>query len=115
MPIGKNSLKRVANNGYSNVKSEAPDMENSVELPVPVEKPAAKSAKKAGSKKTETKAPAKKSSPKAKKEETVKVVETPPTLSPKEKKTASPKVKKAPAPAPKPYRNIGDPLPVWLL
>ena len=29
MPIGKNSLKRVANNGYSNVKTEAPDMENS--------------------------------------------------------------------------------------
>ena len=29
MPIGKNSLKRVANNGYSKVKTEAPDMENS--------------------------------------------------------------------------------------
>ena len=29
MPIGKNSIKRVANNGYSNVKTEAPDMENS--------------------------------------------------------------------------------------
>lgn len=30
MPIGKNAIKRVANNGYSNVKSSAPDMENSV-------------------------------------------------------------------------------------
>ena len=29
MPVGKNSIKRVANNGYSNVKTEAPDMENS--------------------------------------------------------------------------------------
>ena len=29
MPIGKNSIKRVANNGYSNVKSDAPDMQNS--------------------------------------------------------------------------------------
>ena len=30
MPIGKNALKRVTNNGYSNVKATAPDMENSV-------------------------------------------------------------------------------------
>ena len=29
MPIGKNSIKRVANNGYSAVKSNAPDMQNS--------------------------------------------------------------------------------------
>ena len=29
MPIGKNSLKRVTNNGYSKVASSAPDMENS--------------------------------------------------------------------------------------
>ena len=27
MPIGKNAIKRVTNNGYSSVKSEAPDME----------------------------------------------------------------------------------------
>ena len=32
MPIGKNSIKRVANNGYSAVKTSAPDMENSTEL-----------------------------------------------------------------------------------
>ncbi len=30
MPIGKNAIKRVTNNGCSNVKSSAPDMENSV-------------------------------------------------------------------------------------
>ena len=29
MPIGKNSIKRVANGGYANLKSTAPDMENS--------------------------------------------------------------------------------------
>ena len=29
MPIGKNAIKRVDNNGYSNVKTTAPDMENS--------------------------------------------------------------------------------------
>lgn len=29
MPIGKNAIKRVANNGYSKVKTSAPDMENS--------------------------------------------------------------------------------------
>ena len=30
MPIGKNAIKRVNNNGYSNVKTTAPDMENSI-------------------------------------------------------------------------------------
>ena len=29
MSIGKNAIKRVENNGYSKVKSVAPDMENS--------------------------------------------------------------------------------------
>ena len=29
MPIGTNAIKRVTNNGYSNVKTSAPDMENS--------------------------------------------------------------------------------------
>lgn len=36
MPIGKNAIKRVENNGYSNVVTSAPDMDNSViaeELP----------------------------------------------------------------------------------
>ncbi|MBR5140099.1 MAG: hypothetical protein IKV16_03500, partial [Clostridia bacterium] len=30
MPIGKNAIKRVVNNGYANLKNDAPDMENSV-------------------------------------------------------------------------------------
>ncbi len=29
MPIGKNAIKRVENNGYSKVKTDAPDMLNS--------------------------------------------------------------------------------------
>lgn len=29
MPIGKNAVKRVENNGYSKVQTSAPDMENS--------------------------------------------------------------------------------------
>ena len=51
MPIGKNAIKRVANNGYSNVKSTAPDMENSVVAEVkaapkkaPAKNPAPKAA-----------------------------------------------------------------------
>ena len=30
MPIGKNAIKRVENNGYSKVETNAPDMEHSV-------------------------------------------------------------------------------------
>ena len=73
MPIGKNAIKRVKNNGYSNVETSAPDMENSVIAnpdPQVVEKMvkpvAEKTAKKAPAKKSTTtkttakKAPAKK-------------------------------------------------------
>ena len=35
MPIGKNSIKRVENNGYTSTVSEAPDMENSREVTLP--------------------------------------------------------------------------------
>ena len=41
MPIGKNSISRVKKNGYTNVKTTAPDMEDSkikVEKPAPVSK-----------------------------------------------------------------------------
>ena len=63
MPIGKNAIKRVENNGYSNVKTEAPDMQNSnvIALPDPqvVEKLVQPTEKK-----TAKKAPAKKSASK---------------------------------------------------
>lgn len=76
MPIGKNAIKRVENNGYSNVKSSAPDMENSHVIAKPdeqvVEKLVAPVEKATEAKKTTTakkapakKAPAKKAAPKA--------------------------------------------------
>ena len=72
MPIGKNAIKRVENNGYSKVKTDAPDMENShvianpyvqvvEKMIAPVEKA---TAKKTAAKKTPAKKPAaKKASP----------------------------------------------------
>ena len=69
MPIGKNAIKRVENNGYSNVKTSAPDMENSSVIAKPDEQVVEKlitpveeaTAKKAAAKKpTAKKAPAKK-------------------------------------------------------
>ena len=79
MPIGKNAIKRVENNGYSKVKTSAPDMENShvitkpdkqvvEKIIAPVEKATAKKAvtKKAPAKKPAAKkAPAKKVTAKA--------------------------------------------------
>ena len=69
MPIGKIAIKRVENNGYSNVKTSAPDMENSSVIAKPDEQVVEKliapveeaTAKKATAKKTTVKkAPAKK-------------------------------------------------------
>ena len=69
MPIGKNAIKRVDNNGYSNVKTAAPDMENSHVIACPdqqvVEKlvaPVEQAAKKPAAKKTPAKKPAAKKS-----------------------------------------------------
>ena len=66
MPIGKNAIKRVENNGYSKVKTEAPDMENSNVIAKPDEQVVEKmvapveqaTAKKAPAKKTAAKKPA---------------------------------------------------------
>ena len=52
MPVGKNSLKRVTNSGYSKVKTEAPDMENSTVEALPKEEARTESAKKPAAKKT---------------------------------------------------------------
>ena len=128
MPIGKNAIKRVANNGYSSVKSDAPDMENSVVVeeksPVEEKKPTAKKTapKPAPKKKAEPKTEAKpKTAPKpkttaAKKPAPKKSMETEPELSPV--KTAE-KVVKKPAEESKQedngYINIGGVLPVHLL
>ena len=56
MSIGKSSIKRAANNGYSNVKSAAPDMLNS-EVVEEVKAPVVEEAK---APVAEVKAPAKK-------------------------------------------------------
>ena len=67
MPIGKNAIKRVENNGYSKVKTSAPDMENSHVIAKPdaqvVEKiiaPVEKETAKKAAAKAPAKAPAKK-------------------------------------------------------
>ena len=46
MSIGKNAIKRVENNGYTNVVTSAPDMENSVVKPAAESESPEKSAKK---------------------------------------------------------------------
>ena len=67
MPIGKNAIKRVENNGYSKVKTAAPDMENSSVITKPDEQVVEKliapveqktAAKKPAAKKTPAKKPA---------------------------------------------------------
>ena len=94
MAIGKNAIKRVENNGYSNVKTEAPDMENSNVIANPdvqvVEK-LVKPVAKATAKKTPAKAPAKKTTAK------------------------KPAVKKAPANDGFIRVSVGDNMPYYLL
>lgn len=104
MPIGKNAIKRVANNGYSNVKTSAPDMENSV-----VEE------KKSGAKKTPAKNPAPKAVTSGKKSSAVKSTKNP---APKavtaieeskktsEKKADAPKMASKPKSKPAPKTEI---------
>ena len=119
MPIGKNAIKRVSNNGYSNVKTTAPDMENSVVSEDAEQKALPK--KKPAQKKKETVAPAKakKAAPKkdaAKKsdEKTLpkKSMESEPELRPVrtlEKVTESvPSEKEG-------YTNLGKDMPYYLL
>lgn len=61
MSIGKSAIKRVENNGYSKVKSDAPDMQNSHVIAAPNEevmeklvKPVEKKTVKTQTKKTAT-------------------------------------------------------------
>ncbi len=103
MPIGKNSIKRVANNGYSNLASSAPDMENSIvceeekkaEMTAPVSKKEVKSEAAAPECKKETpkkcqKSTAKKPAPQ------------------KEIKAEEPTVEGD-------YINLGEQMPIYLL
>ena len=109
MPIGKNAINRVKNNGYSNVETSAPDMENSVIAnpdPQVVEKMV-----KPVEEKTAKKVPAKKTT--AKKAPEKKAEEAPAAEAPK---------KKAPAKKPAAKKTdgfkrveIGSQMPYYLL
>ncbi len=107
MPVGKNSLKRVTNSGYSNVKTNAPDMENSTVAEEP--KVNAPKAEASIAKKSVGKAPvSKKAAPKkptakptAKKAELKPATETAPIT--KESASSNSKI------------SIGDAMPVYLL
>jgi hypothetical protein len=105
MPIGKNSIKRVANNGYSKVSSSAPDMENSViEETKAAPKTKKPTTKKTTAKKSQTGTVAsKKSSPKTT-QKTAKEAQKTAPVSTYESASES-----------KQYVNIGDSLPVYLL
>lgn len=117
MPIGKNAIKRVTNNGYSKVETSAPDMENSV---INEEKEATAEKKKPTAKKTAVKKstefegilsePKKVSSKKTTTPK--KSMETEPELSPV--KTLE-KVAKAETRQGDGYVNIGGDMPYYLL
>lgn len=100
MPIGKNSIKRVANNGYSNVKTAAPDMENSTVTKAQTCAPATKSAEKKVSARP---APSERSSVSTAKK-TTKKAQKPAPVSTSEKTADT-----------KPYCNLGDEMPTYLL
>ena len=105
MSIGKNSIKRAVNNGYSNVKTAAPDMENSEVLtPVAPIAPEFAPTVKVPQKKTTAKKPA------ACKTTTQKAQ---PTVKTPAKRTATPK--KPVAKEEKSYVNVGGEMPFWLL
>lgn len=116
MAIGKNAIKRVANNGYSNVKSAAPDMENSE---VSVDKTAVSEKKTVKKATPKAAAPKKVTAPKAiapKKTAPKKSMESEPSLSPV--KTAEKVVKgsgKRTVKSAKSFFAVGDELPIYLL
>ena len=120
MPIGKNAIKRVTNNGYSSVKTSAPDMENSivaeekgnvaVEKAVKEKKVSTKKTSQAS--KTQTKAAETKKTGAKKVNTPQKSMEKEPDFSPV--KTAEKITKKA-SKKDKGYINIGDDLPYYLL
>ena len=120
MPIGKNALKRVTNNGYSNVTTSAPDMENSEPIvtteTVSEKKPAKKKAepKKSETKKVEVKA--KKTEPKAApKKSAAKKVEKVEKAEPEVKAETTPEVVKTSHPDGFVKISCGMDMPVYLL
>ncbi len=110
MPIGKNAIKRVESNGYSSVKTEAPDMENST-----VAEKNSTVAKKAPAPKKPGTAPKKvATAPKKVAPAPKKSVETEQELSPATAKRVTKKTAKAPKKECD-YIAIGEELPFYLL
>ncbi len=131
MPIGKSAIKRVSKNGYANIVSRAPDMEDSVSLKTEeAVKPKASAKAKTAATKTVAKSLAKGEKPAEKKaEKTTNIKNTPRPVSNKPqnvKKTETPEARKAPLPTPikggpsamlasAERYEIGTPLPIHLL
>ncbi len=125
MPIGKNAIKRVENNGYSKVESSAPDMENSTVIakldPQVEEKIVAPVEKKTRGRKSAVKAPVVEEAPKASveapkapaKRKYVKKASEAPVEAPKAPAKRK-YVKKAPAKA-VPRVEVGEEMPYYLL
>ena len=112
MPLGKNSIKRAANNGYSNVKTNAPDMENSEVLEVKTQEKTA--PKKAAKKATPVKAVAKTVASEVVSE--TKKAETKPAKAPAAKKTPAKKTVKTTETADGFKRvSFGEEMPYYLL
>ena len=105
MPIGKNSIKRVANNGYSNVKCDAPDMENSAVILNPSPEVVEKMLPKADAPKPTPKKTGANSAPKAKPTATKKPASA----------TAKKSVEVKETKEEKSFVNVGKELPVYLL
>ena len=124
MPIGKNSIKRVVNNGYSKVASSAPDMENSTVAPK-ANDTKKKALPKTAASKTAPKSAKKAESPveraKKKVEETKKAAskqsqKKPVTAKATKMQTAKPTAKNdSPKREGEGYVNLGGILPIYLL
>ncbi len=109
MPIGKNSIKRVASNGYSAVETKAPDMENSTVLATPIpEEKIEKQTVTPPPKAQKTDAPKKKVGRPRKNPDA-------PTAVKKSPAKTAPKAKKAAPAAAFTYVNVGEELPIHLL
>lgn len=129
MPIGKSAINRITNNGYSSVKTSAPDMENSTVLTNPSPEVIEKmipSSKTIAPKAKKTASPTKKTSPKAKSAEKTATASSTKSGAKKSEQAKKKVAPKAEENTPKKventeekngfvYVNVGKDLPVHLL
>ena len=117
MPIGKSAINRITNNGYSSVKTDAPDMENSTVLTNPSPEVIEKmipSSKTLAPKAKKTASAAKKSTPN-KKSPTEKNTAAKKNSAPKAKQASTSKTENSEEKNGFVYINVGQELPVHLL